>query len=29
MEVITIDSIAFQKLVEQLNRNESKVELTT
>ena len=26
MEVITIDSIAFQKLVEQLNRIESYVE---
>ena len=29
MEVITIDSIAFQKLVEQLNRIESYVERTT
>ena len=29
MEVITIDCIAFQKLVEQLNRIESYVERTT
>lgn len=29
MEVITIDSVAFQRLVEQLNRIESYVERTT